>query len=81
MASPAVSPSDAWAVGYTATVSGAQPLLEHWNGSNWSLVSAAAVPAGSSYNVLNGAMSLASGSGWAIGRSDRSALVLSTSVG
>jgi hypothetical protein len=35
------SPSDAWAVGYQEAVgaSAMSPLVEHWNGSSWSVVS------------------------------------------
>jgi hypothetical protein len=75
-----LSASDAWAVGYGAAGTGAEPLLEHWDGSRWSLVSAP-VPTGSSGNFLNAAMSTGTGSVWAIGRSDRNALVLSTGGG
>jgi hypothetical protein len=37
----ALSPSDVWAVGYSGCVScyGDQSLIEHWNGTSWSIVS------------------------------------------
>ena len=40
LAVSASSASDAWAVGFTKTVSaaGRNPLAVHWNGSNWTLV-------------------------------------------
>ena len=33
-----VGPSDVWAVGYYSTLSASQTLIEHWNGSAWSIV-------------------------------------------
>lgn len=32
------SPTDAWAVGYQTTSTGQHTLIEHWNGSVWSIV-------------------------------------------
>ena len=66
MACSTDSPSDAWAVGYSS-VSGFQPLIEHWNGSAWSLVEgAAAYPAGR-FNRLPAVGALSSSDVWALG--------------
>jgi hypothetical protein len=61
----ATSPHDIWAVGSYATGTGTrfQPLIEHWNGTRWSLVPAPA--AGSA--GLNRISMLAPGNGWAVG--------------
>src|SRR2546426_3450538 len=34
----AISPSDVWAVGYTQATSSFGPLLEHYDGTAWSVV-------------------------------------------
>lgn len=59
----AVSASDLWAVGETATATGFKPLIEHWNGMAWSLVSA--VTDGSS--GLNQISMSSATNGWAVG--------------
>jgi hypothetical protein len=53
----AVSSNDVWAVGYG--------LIEHWNGSNWSLVPSA--PGGNPAD-LRGVTTVASNDVWAVGR-------------
>lgn len=41
----AIAANDVWAVGhYSTSASGAQPLIEHWNGSAWQIVSSPPVP-------------------------------------
>ena len=59
-----------WAVGYTITTDGTnQPdrtLIEHWNGSTWSVVASPNV--GGNDNLLNGVA--AAGDVWAVGSSD-----------
>jgi hypothetical protein len=59
----AISATDAWAVGFTWTLSdGPQATIEHWDGSNWTLVTAP-----SSDTELN-AVSASSGTDvWAVG--------------
>jgi len=62
----AVSASDVWAVGYTyATGSPNQTLIEHWNGSSWSVVPS---PNGNtSGNILYSVARVSSSSVWAVG--------------
>lgn len=65
----AVSPSDIWAFGYfDDNVTGRVTLIEHWNGSAWSIVPS---PNGSlsyfSANELNGAVALSANDIWAVG--------------
>ena len=52
-----------WAVGY-AQAGTYQPLALHWDGTQWSLASPAALPGDS---VLTGVDTLADGSAWAVG--------------
>lgn len=68
----AISGTDAWAVGYTDEVSGAQSktITEHWNGTKWSVVSSpnpgidASLNAG---NRLTAVAAVASNDVWAVG--------------
>ncbi len=62
-----VSPSDMWAVGYYSNSSGTNSLtlVEHWNGSDWSVVTSPNV--GSYSNVLNSVVAASSGDVWAVG--------------
>jgi hypothetical protein len=61
-----VSAGDIWAVGYsTGTVY--QTLVEHWNGSAWSVVSSPN-PSGSIYNFLWGVAAASSNDIWVMGR-------------
>jgi hypothetical protein len=60
----AVSASDVWAVGYTTgTVS--QTLIEHWDGTAWSVVPSPNV--GSGNNFLYGAAAVSASDVWAVG--------------
>jgi hypothetical protein len=64
----ATSPDNAWAVGYTGTVSegtGQTTVIEHWDGSSWTRVSSPD-PAGSA-NFLNGVAIIAPDDIWAVG--------------
>ena len=65
----AVSPDDIWAVGQELTGSTPdQPLVEHWNGSYWSVVH---VPgAGSPDVLLDGVTGASDGQLWAVGEAD-----------
>jgi hypothetical protein len=67
----ALSPANAWAVGVSGNGSGEinlgqQPLIEHWNGTAWSVASTPALPAGET-----GTLTAVGGSGptdlWAVG--------------
>ena len=73
----AVAANDVWAVGYTITTDGTnQPdrtLIEHWNGSSWSVVGSPNV--GGNDNLLNG-VSATPGDVWAVGSSNVTAHTL-----
>jgi hypothetical protein len=62
----AVSPSDIWAVGQkkpsTAENREQPALIEHWNGSQWSLV-----PSGDLHGSLTGVAALSATDAWAVG--------------
>jgi hypothetical protein len=65
----AVSPDDVWAVGQELTGSTPdQPLVEHWNGTCWSVVSLPGVP--SSNVLLDGITAARDGQVWAVGEAD-----------
>jgi hypothetical protein len=68
-----VSANDVWAVGFSPHPSGTpqylrQTLIEHWNGSSWSVVPSPN-PAGKTYVVLNGAAAISASDVWAVGHS------------
>lgn len=65
----ALSPTDVWAIGdYDDNVTGRVTLIEHWDGSAWSIVPS---PNGSSTyfsaNELNGAVAISPTDIWAVG--------------
>ena len=62
----AVAPNDAWAVGaYSKTQNTHQPLIEHWNGTKWSVVpSPTPDPAA---NLLYGVAATSAQDAWAVG--------------
>src|SRR5438067_2985569 len=61
-----VSASDIWAVGSSGNQrSGGQTLIEHWNGSSWSVVTSA--NPGSIYNTLYGVTAISATNVWAVG--------------
>jgi hypothetical protein len=69
----AVSAGDVWAVGdsiksTTDGVSASKPLVEHWNGTTWSIVPSPSIGAGS--NVLTGVAARSSTDVWAVGYFD-----------
>lgn len=64
----AVSASDVWAVGSSLNSGITSTLVEHWNGSAWSIV--ASPSPGSLTNVLVGVSALAANDVWAVGVSD-----------
>jgi hypothetical protein len=60
----ALSASDAWAVGSTASAS----LILRWNGTAWSQVPSPAVP----FSILTGVSMVSASDGWAVGYYDSS---------
>lgn len=60
----AISPEDAWAVGFYAGKNGTQTLAEHWNGAQWSIVSS---PSPSAINFLNVVVKISANNVWAAG--------------
>lgn len=65
----ALSENDAWAVGYTSNIGGngaaSQTLIEHWNGTQWSVVTS---PHSVMYtNILNDVIALSTDDVWAVG--------------
>src|SRR5437588_7956102 len=62
----AVSANDIWAVGSSGNqMSGALTLIEHWNGTSWSVVTRA--NPGSIYNTLYGVTAVSTTNVWAVG--------------
>lgn len=61
----AISSNDAWAVGYSITQNVYKSLIEHWNGSAWSIVTAPST--GQPEDGLNGISALAANDIWAVG--------------
>jgi hypothetical protein len=58
--------SDAWAVGGSGHQSGAgQPIIEHWNGKQWSAVSSPST--GTLYSTLTGVSIVSPNDVWAVG--------------
>ncbi len=63
----AASANDIWAVGYsTPSGGGLQSLIEHWNGTGWSIVPAPP-PQGTGNNLLIAVAALSSTNAWAVG--------------
>jgi hypothetical protein len=64
-----ISKNDVWAIGlFNATATSAKgPLAEHWNGSQWSIVSLQALPGSSQF--LSDVVSLGVNNTWALGTS------------
>jgi hypothetical protein len=58
----AVGSNDAWAVGGTDSGSSYRTLVEHWDGTSWSIVSAASFP-----GVLHAVAALGPDNVWAVG--------------
>lgn len=62
-----LSASDCWSVGYELTTGVAwQNLIQHWNGTTWSIVSAPNTSA-SQHNVLSDVTCLSASDCWAVG--------------
>ena len=66
----AVSATNIWAVGFIANTTAAgsvqQTLIEHWNGTSWSVVSS---PNPGSSPVLSGVAATSATNAWAVGNS------------
>jgi hypothetical protein len=60
------SAADCWAVGYTGnnSTSNYQPLMEHWDGNSWTIVSSPSVP---QQDFINGISCASSSDCWAVG--------------
>jgi hypothetical protein len=63
----AVAANDVWAVGKTTTTFGlAAPLVEHFDGTSWRVVTSAPLPSGDTA-ATNGVLALASNDVWIVG--------------
>lgn len=61
----AISANNIWAVGFAAGKSSYGTLIEHWNGSTWSIVSS---PKSQSYgSILNSVTAISASNIWAVG--------------
>jgi hypothetical protein len=61
----ALSPTDAWAVGWYGSPFPNRPMIQHWDGTSWSLVQTPSYPGGAS---LYGVEAIASDDVWAVGQ-------------
>ncbi|HJT57009.1 MAG TPA: hypothetical protein VJ761_10970 [Ktedonobacteraceae bacterium] len=63
----AISANDVWAVGFLTLPNpgGTQTLIQHWNGSKWSIVSSP--NPGSEFNQLYGVAAISANDVWAVG--------------
>ena len=61
----AASANDVWAVGNTCY--GLSTLIEHWNGSTWSIVPGASLARGDQEATLSGVAVISSSNAWAVG--------------
>jgi len=59
----AISANDVWAVGDSSSFTDAQTLIEHWNGSSWSVVSSPI----SHISTLLSATPISTNNVWAVG--------------
>jgi hypothetical protein len=71
-----VASNDVWAVGFGHSSSNqvGVPLIQHWDGTTWSLVRAPNL--GRGFSVLNGIVAVASDDVWAVGARGDSTLIL-----
>ena len=58
------APNDVWAVGASSSGGWSQPLILHWDGATWTLVTAPSLPAP---GVLSGVAAVAPDDVWAVG--------------
>jgi hypothetical protein len=69
----AVSATDVWAVGYSFNDQGAtRSLIEHWNGTSWSIATSPMIGS----DKLRGVSALAASDVWAVGESNNQTLTL-----
>lgn len=61
----AISASDVWAVGYSYNKGIFLTLTEHWNGSNWRIVSSPSI--GTLFSQLEGVVAISASDVWAVG--------------
>ena len=61
----ALSPTNAWAVGSTVTDSVSQPLIEHWDGTSWTIIPSAGERPG--LNALTAVAARTATDIWAVG--------------
>lgn len=73
MSVAAISKNDVWAVGYYYEGSSVRALIEHWNGTSWSVVPS---PYVSGQETLYGVTAIASNNVWAVGYSNVNTLIL-----
>ena len=69
----AISSNNVWAVGFTGPSAFESTIIEHWNGSNWKLVTS---PNPGAKNRLNGIAAVSPKNLWAVGYSDGNMLIL-----
>src|SRR3954451_20005135 len=62
----AISPDNAWAVGEQLMGGTDKPLIEHWNGSSWSVVPSP-TPVGALYSRLKSVDAVSANNVWAVG--------------
>lgn len=61
-----VSANDVWAVGQTGTANfKSEPVIEHWNGTNWAVSPSPSLPQDNNY--LTGIAAVSSTTAWAVG--------------
>ena len=71
--------NDVWAAGFYMDLNGlSHPLIEHWNGSVWSV--ATSPPSGSGDNALRGIVALAADDAWAVGSAANASSVPETLI-
>lgn len=75
----ALSASNIWAVGSYGNGNGSFPLIEHRNGSKWTVVSSPTIKGGSAYS-LNGVVALAANNVWAVGAYNNASNVQQTLI-
>ena len=77
LAVAAVSTTDVWAVGRAEGPGGAQapPLIEHWNGTSWSIVTAP-----KHVGVLDGITAISTNDVWAVGQFSNASGVFQTLI-
>jgi hypothetical protein len=68
LAVSAISPSDAWAVGWGAYRNFAPTLIEHWNGRVWKIVPSPQPPGYRGYQLI-GVSAISAKDAWAVGYS------------